>query len=120
LLAWVNTIALNLLRNSCRSARARGGVEINDRTLHSDSFEARVAASLDVHYLMIRLKPKDASLVKRCYLDGQTTAEASAQCSASPLALRLRLHRAVSRLRESVQHREALGNSEHAALTHAA
>jgi DNA-directed RNA polymerase specialized sigma24 family protein len=103
LLPWVNAIALNLLRSSYRSPRMRNEVEMNGIPLTSGSFEPQLAASLDLAVLMTVLKPRDVSLVEQCYLEGQTTTEASAQHSSTPLALRLRLHRAVSSLRRAVE-----------------
>ena len=102
LLPWVNTIALNLLRSSYRTERMRKEVEMDGMPLACISVEPKLTARLDLEALMTALKPRDVALVEDCYITGQTTQEASAQHGSTPLALRLRLHRALSGLRRAV------------------
>ena len=99
LLPWVNTIALNLVRKAYRTSLVLKEIAIESLPLAGEPFESPLAASLDLNCLLRGLRPRDCALIERCYISGSTTAEASAECGATPLALRLRMHRALSRAR---------------------
>jgi RNA polymerase sigma-70 factor (ECF subfamily) len=98
--AWVNTIALNLLRNSFRQVRIS---EFPD--------EASVASltspqSIDVQRLLTRCSPADRNLIEGHYMAGYTSFELGRQLGCSAVAVRVRLLRLRRRLRATMTRKE--------------
>lgn len=93
--AWVNTIALNLLRGEIRKAAPQVELEERDEPVRS-SIESRV----DADKLMSALSAEDRSLMLLHIAAGLTSKEIAAESRLSAVAVRVRLHRAKIQLRK--------------------
>jgi len=102
-LAWVNTIAFNLFRSELRTSKRRPQLDAADVPLMAKPFEPRVTARFDLSRLMKDLRKRDFELIARCYLQGESSREISRGAKLSAVAVRLRLHRAMTVLRTLVR-----------------
>ena len=99
--AWVNTIALNLLRRSAQ--RDKRHVELN--TNIDRPTESSVPERMDAETLLAGVSEQDRSLLIMNTVEGRTSQEISEQTDLSPVAVRVRLCRAKARLRKRFTHR---------------
>ncbi|MCB9384370.1 MAG: sigma-70 family RNA polymerase sigma factor [Bryobacterales bacterium] len=93
--AWVNTIALNLLRGEIRKSAPQ--VELSDR---DEPISASVDEHLDAETLLGALNKQDRRLMLLHVVAGMTSNEIAKDAKLSPVAVRVRLHRAKVQLRE--------------------
>lgn len=93
--AWVNTIALNLLRGEARKAVPQVEIEERDEPVRS-SIESRV----DAEKALESLSEEDRRLMLLHVVAGLTSKEIATQSNLSPVAIRVRLHRAKVQLRK--------------------
>ena len=97
ILAWVNTIALNLLRQAKRKgSRKQELFETPDQRQQPSSAGARV----DLLRLLSGCEPKDRKLLVLHHIEGYTTSEAGKRLGLKPTAARVRLMRLRRRLRK--------------------
>lgn len=91
--AWVNSIALNILRNSHRyEGRLRG---LNEAVLPTSPS----LAALDVSPVLRHCPRKDVDLLKDFYLNGYSTGEIACRTGICPTTIRVRLLRSRRHLR---------------------
>ena len=110
LFTWVARITLNEAYSRLRSRRSRGPHErLEDHPdLRADIRwcpESRAAAhqaSRLTHDLLGQLSPADSAVIRLRALDEMTTAEAARALRISETAVKVRLHRAMKRLRSQV------------------
>lgn len=93
--AWVNTIALNLLRGEARKAVPQ--VEIEDR---DEPVRSSIDSRLDAEKTLGALSDKDRRLMLLNIVAGLTSKEIAEDSGLSPVAIRVRLHRAKVELRK--------------------
>jgi RNA polymerase sigma factor (sigma-70 family) len=95
--AWVNTIALNMLRRKMRNGKRE--VELNpnlDAPVRSTSIER-----LDASKMIGSLSEADRTLLLMHAVEGRTSEEIGEACDLSAVAVRVRLCRAKARLRNN-------------------
>lgn len=107
--AWVNTIALNLLRGEARKAVPQVEIEDRDEPVRS-SIDSRV----DAEKAMDSLSEEDRKLMLLHVVAGLTSKEIAAKSELSPVAVRVRLHRAKIQLRKRFSGRRATARKGHA------
>ncbi|MEZ5365624.1 MAG: sigma-70 family RNA polymerase sigma factor [Bryobacterales bacterium] len=93
--AWVNTIALNLLRGEIRKAAPQ--VELSDR---DEPIATSVDEHIDAETVLGALSEQDRRLMLLHVVAGMTSTEIAKDAKLSPVAVRVRLHRAKVQLRE--------------------
>ena len=93
--AWVNTIALNLLRADARKSVPE--VEIDDR---DEPITSSITAKVDAEKALEALSEEDRQLMLANVVAGLTSKEIAASSELTPVAVRVRLHRAKARLRK--------------------
>ncbi|MEZ5364771.1 MAG: RNA polymerase sigma factor [Bryobacterales bacterium] len=93
--AWVNTIALNLLRGEIRKSAPQ--VELVDR---DEPVTSSVDEHLDAERAMEALGEQDRQLMLWHIVAGLTSAEIAERSKLSAVAVRVRLHRAKLQLRQ--------------------
>ena len=93
--AWVNSIALNLLRTDIRKSAQQITVEERHRPVLST-----VEQHLDAEKALKALSEGDRRLMLLHVAAGLTSQEISARVQLSPIAVRVRLHRATVQLRK--------------------
>jgi RNA polymerase sigma-70 factor (ECF subfamily) len=93
--AWVNTIALNLLRGELRKAAPQ--VELEDR---DEPVRSSVEQHVDAEKALGALSDEDRKLMLLHVVAGLTSKEIASQSHLSPVAVRVRLHRAKLQLRK--------------------
>ncbi len=92
---WINTIALNLLRNTIRKQKRLTGLEENlDRPIRSALDE-----QADAHTLLSSASADERRLLTLQAVEGLTSQEIGQCCGLTPVAVRVRLHRAKQKLR---------------------
>lgn len=94
--AWINTIALNMLRNVVR--RRKREVTFEGYYFPS-SRPAGTAARLDLQRMLSSCNPLDQTLFRLRHFEGLTTPEAARRCGLSAVTARVRLMRARRRIR---------------------
>jgi RNA polymerase sigma-70 factor (ECF subfamily) len=94
---WVNTIAMNLFRNSHRLTKRRQPLFDMAGPPHS------ILLAVDVEKLFEFCRQGDRPLLKLHYLYGYTTGEISDRVGLSPTAVRVRLSRARKTLRKTLE-----------------
>lgn len=98
---WVNTIALNLLRGEARKAVPQA--ELDDR---DEPVRSAVDKRIDAEKVLAALSGEDRRLMLQHVVAGLTSKEIAAQSKLSPVAVRVRLHRAKVQLRKRFAARE--------------
>jgi RNA polymerase sigma-70 factor (ECF subfamily) len=93
--AWVNTIALNLLRGDARKAVPQ--VEIDDR---DEPVRSSIDSKVDAEKALSALSEEDRRLMLLHVVAGLTSKEIATDSKLSPVAIRVRLHRAKAQLRK--------------------
>ena len=93
--AWVNTIALNLLRGEARKAVPQ--VEIDDR---DEPVRSSIDERVDAEKALDALSDEDRQLMLLHVVAGLTSKEISLESALSAVAVRVRLHRAKIQLRK--------------------
>ena len=93
--AWVNTIALNLLRRRIRQDKRTTELQQN----MDSPTELTVSDRVDAEKLLGEISEQDRDLLLMHVVEGRTSREISESCSLSPVAVRVRLSRAKARLR---------------------
>ena len=95
--AWVNTIALNLLRRKMHNGKREVELKPNlDALVHSTSIER-----LDAVKMLESLSDADRKLLIMHTVEGRTSEEVGEACDLSAVAVRVRLCRAKARLRKN-------------------
>ncbi len=93
IVAWVNTIALNLFRNRIRK-------ENRHEALTEMPQSPRIkAAVIDVRRSLDRCRAAERTLLTQRYVEGYTSAELARSRGCRPVAVRVRLLRARRKLR---------------------
>ena len=100
--AWVNTIALNLLRGELR--RSAPQVEIAER---DEPVRMSVEEHVDAEKALEALSEEDRKLMLLHVVAGLTSKEIAAESHLSAVAVRVRLHRAKLQLRKRFESRPA-------------
>jgi RNA polymerase sigma factor (sigma-70 family) len=85
---WVNSIAMNLFRNSYRTAKR------NQALTDLQAATSSTLASVDVEKVLSYCRQRDCSLLKLFYLYGYTTGEIGDRVGLTSTAVRVRLLRA--------------------------
>jgi RNA polymerase sigma-70 factor (ECF subfamily) len=93
--AWVNTIALNLLRGEIRKAAPQ--VELEDR---DEPVRSSVEQHVDAEKALDALSTEDRRLMLLHVVAGLTSKEIASESRLSAVAVRVRLHRAKIELRK--------------------
>ena len=104
--AWVNTIALNLLRGDAR--KAVNQVEIDDR---DEPVSSSVESKIDAEKAMEALSEEDRQLMLAHIVAGLTSKEIALRSRLSAVAVRVRLHRAKAQLRKRFDGRPSQSRS---------
>jgi len=97
LLTWVNSIALNLLRNSLRRR------EVGEPPVETPVLPQVSPRAIDVRRALAKCAPADRDMIEKTYLAGYTSAELGQQRGCTPVAVRVRLLRVRRRIRETMQ-----------------
>jgi len=105
-ITWVNSIALNLVRNWMR--REKRNEELPELSKSAES----KPAILDVRRSLRRCKDNDRALLERHYLEGYTSAELADALHCNSGAVRVRLLRARRRLRGLLNGQDGNGHGE--------
>lgn len=94
--SWVNTIALNLFRNSFRRR------ETNEIPADISIPSRASPQAIDVRRALATCAPADREMLEKHYLAGYTSAELGRQKGCTAVAVRVRLFRARRRIRETM------------------
>jgi RNA polymerase sigma factor (sigma-70 family) len=89
ILAWINVIALNLLR-----AAARRGKPTTDLEAAPEGSYTMNLVALDARHLLEICRSGDRELLKRHYVEGCTIQEIAKEAGMNPSSVRVRLFRA--------------------------
>jgi DNA-directed RNA polymerase specialized sigma24 family protein len=100
--AWVNTIALNLVRNDCRRVRRECELKPHSARL-ARRFDGAWSAEVDLQRLFGACLERDQRILYRRLVRGETTSDVARSVGMSEGALRIRLHRAVAKIRKSLR-----------------
>jgi RNA polymerase sigma-70 factor (ECF subfamily) len=95
--AWVNSIAANLVRSSHRHPRRSEGAFLEPLAYAAHSWNPRC---LDAALLVSMLPPEDRFLLEQHYIYGLSSAELAKRLGCSPGAARVRLLRARRSVRQ--------------------
>ena len=98
LTTWINTIALNLFRNSAK--RRYEGISLN--ILQLPAPELRPETKLEAEQFLKRIPGYDRTLLYDFLFLGYTDKELAQRLQISPTAVRIRISRAKQRLRERI------------------
>lgn len=93
--AWVNTIALNILRRKMRSGKREVGLNPNIETAVTTASAER----LDANKMLETLSKEDRRMLLMQIAEGRTSKEIGCTLGLSAVAVRVRLCRARARLR---------------------
>jgi len=98
--AWINTIALNIFRNWYRKKK-------EDSELPQDVAQAPPSrsAKVDVELSLSCCSEEDRMLLREYYMEGYTSAELAKRRSCSPVAVRVRLMRARRAIKAGLEER---------------
>lgn len=107
--AWVNTIALNLLRGELRKAAPQ--LELEDR---DEPVRSSVEQHVDAEKALAALSAEDRNLMLLHVVAGLTSKEIASQSKLSAVAVRVRLHRAKIQLRKRFTEGDAPRRTRHA------
>ena len=92
--AWVNTIAFNLLRGDIRKSPPQVELAERDEPAYSS-----VSERIDAEKALEALSEQDRKIMLLHIVAGLTSKEIAAESKLSPVAVRVRLHRAKIQLR---------------------
>ena len=93
--AWVNSIALNLLRGDFRRSAPQVALEDRDEPVHTT-----IEQHLDAETVLASLGDQERRLYLLHVVAGLTSQEIASQSKLSAVAIRVRLHRAKVELRK--------------------
>lgn len=94
--AWVNTIALNLLRRKAQKDKRH--VELNANI--DNPTEIQTSERVDAEKMLGAVSDQDRDLLLMNTVEGRTSKEISVRTGLTPVAVRVRLCRAKARLRK--------------------
>ncbi len=104
---WINTIALNLLRNQMRKQKRLTSLEENlDRPVRN-----ALAERTDARTILSGATEEERRILVLQAVEGLTSQEIGECCGLTPVAVRVRLHRAKRRLRSKFSCQSASGRS---------
>lgn len=100
IVAWVNTIALNIFRNWYRKKKEES--ELPEEV--PQAIQSR-SASIDVDLTLACCGESDRKLLREYYMEGYTSSELARRRKCSPVAVRVRLMRARRAIRAALEKR---------------